>query len=94
MVKKIAAGSDALKPDGWGTRPSQSLYRWRLRRSQRGDLFLAIGSLEDYEAFVATYGIRRTDPNFWASADWYQDRYVQETPQRAGLFDLNRYSNR
>ena len=58
------------------------------------DRFLAIRTDEDYERFVETYGIRRTNPAIWTSADWFQERFREEAPLRAGLFDLNRYRNR
>ncbi len=49
---------------------------------------------QDYESFVSTYGVRRTNQKFWQAADWFQARYRQEKPVRSGLFDLNRYQNR
>ncbi len=56
--------------------------------------FLAIRTLEDYEGFVASYGVRRTNPRFWSSADWFNARLAADDPLRAGLLDLNRYHNR
>jgi len=56
--------------------------------------YAAIRTREDYERFVALYGIRRTNADFWAVADWFHDRYAEQEPLRAGLFDLNRYHNR
>ena len=58
------------------------------------DRFLEIQTFEDYEAFVGSYGIRRTNPDFWTDADWFQAEYARNEPLRAGLFDLNRYGNR
>ncbi len=58
------------------------------------DRFLDIRTLQDYEAFVGAYGIRRTNPDFWSSADWFHAKSAEDTPLRAGLFDLNRYHNR
>ena len=52
-----------------------------------------INSHDDYENFVKRYGIRRTNPEFWAQADWFQDAHVRHKPLVAGLFDLNRYQN-
>lgn len=49
---------------------------------------------KDYERFVDRYGIRRTSPGFWATADWFQDEYTRNQPVVSGLFDLNRYENR
>ena len=49
---------------------------------------------QDYEKVVALYGIRRTNPAFWATADWFQDTVAVERPREAGILDLNRYRNR
>lgn len=49
---------------------------------------------QDYDRFVERYGIRRTHPRFWESSDWFNAQARREQPQRAGLFDLNRYQNR
>jgi hypothetical protein len=54
----------------------------------------AIRTRDDYEKFVARYGVRRTDEGFWHHADWFHDRYAREKPILSGLFDLNRYRNR
>ena len=37
------------------------------------------------------YGINRAEPRFWQEYDWFQQRFFQEQPVEAGLFDLNRY---
>ena len=37
------------------------------------------------------YGVNRADPEFWQEYDWFQQRFFQEQPVEAGLFDLNRY---
>ncbi|MCI5219244.1 MAG: peptidylprolyl isomerase, partial [Candidatus Electrothrix sp. LOE2] len=44
----------------------------------------------EIERFVG-YGINRADPQFWQEYDWFQQRFFQEQPVEAGLFDLNRY---
>ena len=54
----------------------------------------AIRNHGDYEKFIDSYGVRRTNPEFWEQADWFQDRLAQDQPVKAGLFDLNRYQNR
>ena len=53
----------------------------------------AIRSRRDYEEFVNLYGIRRTNPDFWELADWFQERIARDQPVKAGLFDLSRYQN-
>ncbi|HEU5074289.1 MAG TPA: fatty acid cis/trans isomerase, partial [Polyangiaceae bacterium] len=54
----------------------------------------AIENREDYERFIAHFGVRRTNPRFWAISDWFNERALRERPARGGLFDLNRYENR
>lgn len=49
---------------------------------------------QQYEAFVAHYGQRRTSEDFWKHADWFNQQYAREQPRLSGIFDLNRYSNR
>ena len=53
----------------------------------------AIRNEQDYEQFVERYGMRRTNPGFWALADGFQDALARQQPVGAGLFDLNRYQN-
>jgi len=54
----------------------------------------AIKNRQQYEAFVAHYGQRRTSEDFWKHADWFKEQYAREQPILSGLFDLNRYENR
>lgn len=49
---------------------------------------------EEYDALVVKYGVRRTNPNFWKSSDWFYKKHLYENKVYAGLFDLNRYKNR
>jgi hypothetical protein len=56
--------------------------------------FKAIDSLNKYNAMVDKFGIRRSNPNFWQSSDWFYKKHQHENPVYAGLFDLNRYKNR
>jgi len=58
------------------------------------DRFTAIRNRDDYERFVALYGLRRTNPKFWEASDWFQAEYGRLEPLQAGIFDLNRYRNR
>lgn len=48
----------------------------------------------DYERMVTTYGIRRTNPDFWHAADWFQTRHAQNQPIESGILDLSRYKDR
>jgi hypothetical protein len=58
------------------------------------DQYAAIRGEEEYERFVERYGVRRTHPRFWETADWFHRQYGREKPRLSGLFDLNRYENR
>jgi len=52
-----------------------------------------ISNHEEHENFVNRYGVRRTSPEFWTLADWFQDAHARSKPRVSGLFDLNRYQN-
>ena len=54
----------------------------------------AIKNRQEYEEFVARYGLRRTSEDFWKHADWFNRQYAREQPRLSGIFDLNRYQNR
>ncbi|GKS59381.1 9-hexadecenoic acid cis-trans isomerase [Nitrospira sp.] len=58
------------------------------------DEYVAIDSLERYDAFIDMYGIRRSNPRFWERADWFNAKYGRDRPVHAGIFDLSRYENR
>jgi len=58
------------------------------------DQLVAIKNRDDYERFVAVYGIRRTSSNFWKQADWFNQQYAKQDPIGHGIFDLSRYNNR
>jgi hypothetical protein len=47
-----------------------------------------------YAALMSQYGIRRTDPRFWAHSDALHAAHRKSAPIEAGIFDYNRYDNR
>ena len=55
--------------------------------------FEAADTVADYERFAQRYGMRRTNPAFWAEADWYHERFSEAEPVEHGILDLNRYRN-
>jgi hypothetical protein len=57
-------------------------------------LFGNIQTRDDYEQFVARYGVRRSNENFCDHADWFHNQYAHEKTVLSGLFDLNRYRYR
>jgi hypothetical protein len=50
-------------------------------------------SKADKDAFYKKYAIRRSNPEIWQYADWFNEQHKQYQGVRAGLFDLNRYNN-
>jgi Fatty acid cis/trans isomerase (CTI) len=44
----------------------------------------------DYER-LAKYGVNRAEDRLWDMYDWFQQRFYEDEPIHAGLFDLNRY---
>jgi hypothetical protein len=53
----------------------------------------AVGSDEDFTKLVERYGVRRSSPRFWETADWHNAKIVRSEPVDAGLLDLNRYDD-
>jgi hypothetical protein len=58
------------------------------------DEYVAIDGFQRYDVLIEKYGIRRTNPGFWRSADWFNAKYRHDQPVTAGILDLNRYQNR
>jgi hypothetical protein len=55
---------------------------------------LGVASEADFERFAARYGIRRTDPRFWETADFLREDLSRANPREAGVYDLGRFENR
>jgi len=51
----------------------------------------AMRNERDWRALVEAYGVRRSSPDFWRTADFFQDAAAAEPPVSTGLLDLNRY---
>ena len=58
------------------------------------DAISALQSEEDYSRLVDTYGIRRTNSEFWASSDTFHLAYRRQYPLESGVLDYNRLENR
>jgi hypothetical protein len=54
----------------------------------------AVASDADFDRFVVRYGVRRTDPRFWATSDAVREEARRANALEAGVFDLGRYENR
>lgn len=57
------------------------------------DALRAVSSPEAFTDFAARFGVRRTDPRFWATSDWLRQDLRRRTPVEAGLYDLGRFGN-
>lgn len=58
------------------------------------DAVLGLKTEQDYFELKSQYGIRRTDPDFWAFSDAVYELYKSVNPIEAGLLDYNRLENR
>jgi len=57
------------------------------------DELRGIASDADLAALTGRFGIRRSDPRFWQTADWLRDDLRRREPTTAGIYDLDRYGN-
>lgn len=53
-----------------------------------------LDSEEDYRVLRDIYGVRRSNPDFWAFSDKVHQLYRQNEPDEAALLDYNRLENR
>ena len=58
------------------------------------DTLQKTSSEEELEVVVSRFGVRRSDPDFWLTMDWFVSEFYSQDPTAAGLFDLGRYENR
>ncbi len=47
----------------------------------------------DLEQLYSQFGIRRTNPEIWQHADWFNEQHKKYRGLQAGLLDLSRYEN-
>ncbi|MTI44457.1 peptidylprolyl isomerase [Roseibium hamelinense] len=52
-----------------------------------------IKNQDQYLEFVARYGVRRSSPAFWETADIVQTALHRQSARQSGLLDLNRYKD-
>lgn len=70
---------------------------WQVTPAEIPELVRRIEKLRseaDYAQLVDRFGVRRTDPRFWAVSDQVLDHYRQAEPVSGGVLDYNRYDNR
>lgn len=56
--------------------------------------FTEVQNESDYFKLRDTFGVRRTDPNFWAFSDRVHEGYKKSEPLNYGALDYNRLENR
>lgn len=54
----------------------------------------AVSSQADYRKLMRTWGVRRSNPDFWAHSDRVHEIYSRDYPIEYGLLDYNRLENR
>ena len=70
---------------------------WSVHETELPQFVSAVETLSsegDYRALLDHYGIRRTDPRFWAHSDLLHQAYRDVAPREAGTLDYNRLENR
>jgi len=69
-------------------------YFFDVTVAQMPDFLDLLENMQDTPEDIARlkqYGINRSREDFWQHYDWLQQRFLQDQPVRAGIFDLNRY---
>jgi hypothetical protein len=68
-----------------------------VKSSEINDFVDALSGLQteaDYAAVLDSYGIRRTNSQFWSYSDAFHEGYKALSPQSYGVLDYNRLENR
>ena len=47
----------------------------------------------DIDRLYSKFGIRRSNPEIWQNADWFNEQHKKYRGLNAGLLDLSRYDN-
>jgi len=47
----------------------------------------------DIDHLYSKFGIRRTNPEIWQQADWFNGQHKKYRGMEAGLLDMSRYDN-
>ena len=47
----------------------------------------------DLDQIYSKFGIRRTNPEIWQQADWFNGQHKKYRGMEAGLLDMSRYDN-
>ncbi len=53
----------------------------------------AVSTQNEWRSFIDAFGVRRSSPQFWETADFFQETASNQHPRKGGLLDLNRYDD-
>ena len=70
---------------------------WSVQAHELNELVAMVSKIKtegDYRALMSRFGVRRTDPQFWAHSDRVLTAYHRQTPVLSAYLDYNRLENR
>ena len=75
---------------------SYSNFYFSVKKEQLGEfvnMIINARTESDLEQLYSQFGIRRTHPEIWQYADWFNQQHKKHRGLNAGLLDLSRYEN-
>lgn len=75
---------------------SYTNFYFRLRQDEVASFandLKSVRSQVEWVDFAASYGLRRTSPDFWKTSDQVMAMFLTSNPVQAGVLDLNRYKD-
>jgi len=91
--RNVAADTMTVVPGYLGSYPN---FFFDIAVADVGDFVTRLAAVTDAAGFIALvekYGVRRSSPRFWQTADWLQARAARSDPVERGIFDLGRYDD-
>ena len=77
----------------YGSYPNLFIHLTEDRFSDFNKKLASVKSEEDWQAILEQYAIRRTNSHYWEYSDYFNNKWLNLQPLKAGIFDLNRYIN-
>jgi hypothetical protein len=71
-------------------------FFFSVEKNQLGEFVSLVRNASDkaqLERLYSQFGIRRSNPDIWQHADWFNQQHILYRGLEAGMFDLNRYEN-
>ncbi len=109
LINKAYSNISKILSDGSLRRPNEdtvTIYRgfigsypnffFRVDSSQINEFINSLQhakSETDLDSFYSQFGIRRTNPEIWQQADWFNLQHIKYRGAKAGLLDMSRYEN-